>query len=365
MIIKLNGNKKTPEGIEKISNAVTGIGESYGGWTAQLLPSQAEPHIIGIAGDTSQADVDSIASYFKSIDPSVDDVVRVTDSPPLVSRNLYPDMNGKTLRVNVNGIEIGGDDFTVIAGPCTVHSFDQTLELAHWAKEAGANLLRGGAFKPRSDPRTFQGLGIEGLEILHRVSQITGLPVVTELVYSTKRKNGETIDCLAAFIEYGVAMGQIGATNSNSHGLITDLAQTGLPILHKRNPSASIKQYTLSLQTAWLAGNTNVVACERGVTAPDTSYQRNMMDFAAIHALRQQTVLPVIGDASHGTGREDLVEKGTLSSIIYGAQGTMVEIALPGMVDHCDYAQSLKSPKALKELIANCREMYAIVNGKH
>jgi 3-deoxy-7-phosphoheptulonate synthase len=243
--------------------------------------------------------------------PGVEDVVPIAQPYKLVSRQLKPI---RTV-VHVGDVAIGGKDVVVIAGPCSVESREQILSTSHAVKQAGASMLRGGAYKPRTSPYEFQGLGEEALKLLADAREETGLPVVTE-VMST-----EDVDVICDYVD----MLQIGARNMQNFALLRRLASVKKPILLKRGPSATIKEWLLAAEYLLSGGNPNVVLCERGIKTFETE-TRNTLDLAAIALARELSHLPVIADPSHGTGKPVLIPPMSRAAIACGADGLIVEV---------------------------------------
>ena len=241
----------------------------------------------------------------------VEDVVPIAHPFKLVSRQTRP---GRT-RVQVGNVAIGGDEVVVIAGPCSVESREQLMSTAKAVKAAGASMLRGGAYKPRTSPYDFQGLGLEALQLLSEVREETGLPVVTE-VMST-----DDIEVISDHAD----MLQVGARNMQNFALLRQLARTDKPILLKRGPSASVKEWLLAAEYLLAGGNSNVVLCERGIKTFETE-MRNTLDLAAVALARQLSHLPVVADPSHGTGRRDLIAPASRAALAIGADGLIIEV---------------------------------------
>ncbi len=243
--------------------------------------------------------------------PGVEDVVPIAHPFKLVSRQTR---SGRTC-VQVGEVCIGGDEAVVIAGPCSVESREQLFSTARGIKAAGASMLRGGAYKPRTSPYDFQGLGVEALRLLSEVRKETGLPVVTE-VMST-----EDIDVISEHAD----MLQIGARNMQNFALLRQLAKVNKPILLKRGPSANVKEWLLAAEYLLAGGNPNVVLCERGIKTFETE-MRNTLDLAAVALVRELSHLPVIVDPSHGTGRRDLIQPASRAALAIGADGLIIEV---------------------------------------
>jgi 3-deoxy-7-phosphoheptulonate synthase len=243
--------------------------------------------------------------------PGVENVVPIAQPFKLVSRQVHP---SRTV-VNVGGVHIGGPEIVVIAGPCSVESEEQILSTARAVKAAGARMLRGGAYKPRTSPYDFQGLGTEALRLLDRARKETGLPVVTE-VMST-----EDVDIICDHAD----MLQIGARNMQNFALLRALATIRKPIMLKRGPSATVKEWLLAAEYLLAGGNSQVVLCERGIRTFETE-TRNTLDLAAIALAKELSHLPVIADPSHGTGRPSLIPPMSRAAVALGADGLMVEV---------------------------------------
>ena len=266
----------------------------------------------------------------------------------LVSRDAHP---GDTV-VCVGNARFGGGSFGVIAGPCAVEHRAQLLETAYQVKEAGASVLRGGAYKPRTSPYDFQGLGAAALELLAQAREATGLPVVTEVMDS------EEVGLVARYAD----MLQIGARSMSSFRLLQKVAATGKPILLKRGYQASIREWLLSAEYILAAGNAQVVLCERGVRTHDSEFTRNTLDLAAIAMARMETHLPVIADPSHGTGRAELVPIMSRAAVSAGADGLILEVHPNPAMALCDGKQSI-TPASFESL---CRQLpaYLALEGK-
>src|SRR3954469_1515694 len=243
--------------------------------------------------------------------PGVEDVVPIAHPFKLVSKQTK---NGRT-QVDVGGVIIGGEEAVVIAGPCSVESREQLFSTAHAIKAAGATLLRGGAYKPRTSPYDFQGLGIEALRLLRQVREEVGLPVVTE-VMST---NDIQLICDHA------DMLQVGARNMQNYDLLRQLAKASKPVLLKRGPSATVKEWLLAAEYLLAGGNDNVVLCERGIKTFE-SEMRNTFDLAAVALARDLSHLPVVADPSHGTGKQSLIAAVSRAAVAVGADGLIIEV---------------------------------------
>ncbi|HMD16526.1 MAG TPA: 3-deoxy-7-phosphoheptulonate synthase [Terriglobales bacterium] len=248
-----------------------------------------------------------------SVAPGVDNVVAIAQPFKLVSRQTRP--QGSAVEVGAAKIKIGGPEVVVIAGPCSVESREQLLETAEGVKRAGATMLRGGAYKPRTSPYEFQGLGIEALKILREARELTGLPVVTE-VMST-----EDVDLICEYAD----MLQVGARNMQNFALLRRLAIIKKPILLKRGPSATVKEWLLAAEYLLSGGNDQVVLCERGIKTFETA-TRNTFDLSAVALAKELSHLPVVADPSHGTGKQSLIGPVSRAAIAVGADGIIVEV---------------------------------------
>lgn len=300
----------------------------------------SEMTIIGCIGDTTRID-----SKLFEVNPSVDKVMHVQEPYKLANRAFHPEESV----VDVSGVRVGGSSLAMIAGPCSVESTEQVLEIALAAKASGANLLRGGAFKPRTSPYSFQGLGLEGLDILCEVKQKTGLPIVTELM---------SPDHLELFNEK-VDLIQIGARNMQNFDLLKQLGQLDRPILLKRGLNATYEEWIMSAEYIMASGNENVILCERGIRTFE-SYTRNTLDLQSIPVLRKLTHLPVIVDPSHAGGKWWLVDAMSRAAIAAGADGLMVEVHNNPECALCDGAQSLK-PEKYDELFRDVTQIAKVL----
>lgn len=300
----------------------------------------SEMTIIGCIGDTTRID-----SKLFEVNPSVDKVMHVQEPYKLANRAFHPEES----IVDVSGVKVGGGHLAMIAGPCSVESTEQVLEIALAAKASGANLLRGGAFKPRTSPYSFQGLGLEGLDILCEVKKETGMPIVTELM---------SPDHLDLFNEK-VDLIQIGARNMQNFDLLKQLGQLDRPILLKRGLNATYEEWIMSAEYIMASGNENVILCERGIRTFE-SYTRNTLDLQSIPVLRKLTHLPVIVDPSHAGGKWWLVDAMSRAAIAAGADGLMVEVHNNPECALCDGAQSLK-PEKYDELFQDIAQIAKVL----
>ena len=284
--------------------------------------------ILGLIGDTSRVDMELLGSL-----DIVESVKRVSEPFKQVNRKFHP----LDSVISVGDAKIGGGNFAMIAGPCSVESEEQIIEVAMAVKTAGANLLRGGAFKPRTSPYAFQGMGGEGIELLLKAKAATGLPIVTELM------NISTLDLFA-----DVDVIQVGARNMQNFDLLKELGKTNKPILLKRGLANTLQELLMSAEYIMSEGNENVILCERGIRTFET-YTRNTLDLSAISVLQELTHLPVIVDPSHATGKARLVPPMAYAAAAAGADGVMVEVHNNPACALCDGAQSL-TPAQFAEL---------------
>lgn len=276
--------------------------------------------VLGLIGDTSKVDMDLIESL-----DIVDSVKRVSETFKCVNRKFHP----KDTVVSVGDVKIGGGNFALIAGPCSVESERQIIEIAKAVKASGANLLRGGAFKPRTSPYDFQGLKGEGLELLKAARQETGLPIVTEIMNLKDLPLFEDIDVL-----------QVGARNMQNFDLLKELGTLKKPILLKRGLANTLKELLMSAEYIMASGNEQVILCERGIRTY-SDYLRNTLDLAAVPMLHELSHLPVIVDPSHATGIARMVPPMALAAAACGADGLIIEVHNDPSHALCDGAQSL------------------------
>ncbi len=276
--------------------------------------------IIGLIGDTSKLDVDLIESL-----DIVESVKRVSDPFKKANRKFHPENSV----VTVGNTSVGGDIFTMIAGPCSVESEEQIIEVANAVKAAGATMLRGGAFKPRTSPYDFQGMRAEGIELLLEAKKATGLPIVTEIMNANHLHLFEEVDVI-----------QVGARNMQNFELLKELGKTNKPILLKRGLANTIKEWLMSAEYIMAGGNENVILCERGIRTYET-YTRNTLDLSAVPLLRGLTHLPIVVDPSHATGVSKLVLPMACAATAAGADGLMIEVHNNPAKALCDGAQSL------------------------
>ena len=296
--------------------------------------------VLGLIGDTSRIDIDRI----RSLD-IVESVKQVSDPFRCSSRNSHPE----DTMVEVGNVKIGGGHFCTIAGPCSVESEEQIVTIAREVKRAGADLLRGGAFKPRTSPYAFQGLKAEGLELLKIARQETGLPIVSEIMGVNALDLFEDVDVI-----------QVGARNMQNFDLLTELGRLDKPILLKRGLASTLKELLMSAEYIMAGGNARVILCERGIRTFETD-TRNTLDLSAVPMLHELSHLPVIVDPSHATGIAALVPPMTLAATACGADGILVEVHNAPAHALCDGVQALTPPQfaALAEKLRRVREVIA------
>ncbi len=298
--------------------------------------------VIGVVGEARRAEPDAFLRL-----PGVARVVPLSRPYKLASREFHP----QDRQVQVGGVKIGGGaEVVFIAGPCSVESRSQLLETAHAVKEAGAHMLRGGAFKPRTSPYSFQGLGERGLELLAEAREATGLPVVTEVM------SPELVPLVARYAD----MLQIGARNMQNYALLRAAGASGMPILLKRGMSAKLDELLLAAEYILSTGNENVVLCERGIRTFETA-TRNTTDINAVPALKERTSLPVIVDPSHSTGHWAYVAPVARAAVAAGADGLIVEVHPRPEEALSDGAQSLK-PERFARLVEEARAIAAVLS---
>jgi 3-deoxy-7-phosphoheptulonate synthase len=278
--------------------------------------------ILGLVGDTSRIDPSLVQA-----NESVDRVLRVQEPFKRANRLFHPE----NTVVHVGSSSVGGNKIAVMAGPCSVESEEQILSIAESVKKSGATFLRGGAFKPRTSPYSFQGLKEEGLELLKLAKEKTGLPIVTEVM------SASTIDEIS---EYADVL-QIGARNMQNFDLLKEVGKTDKPILLKRGLSATIEEFIMAAEYVMSEGNNNVILCERGIRTFET-YTRNTLDLSAIPAIKRLSHLPVVVDPSHAAGMWWMVEPLSKAAVAVGADGLIIEVHNDPANARCDGEQSIK-----------------------
>ena len=296
----------------------------------------SEHTIIGLIGDTSSVDIELLQSL-----DVVSAVKRIQEPYKNANRKFHED---DTVIELENGTKIGGGHFQLIAGPCSVESREQIIEVAKAVKKAGATILRGGAFKPRTSPYAFQGLKAEGIELLLEAKRETGLPIVTEIMDGSHLQLFEDVDII-----------QVGARNMQNFELLKELGQLKKPILLKRGLANTLQELLMSAEYIMAGGNANVILCERGIRTFETA-TRNTMDISAVPVLHELSHLPVIVDPSHGTGKVRLVKPMALAATAAGADGLIIEVHNDPQHALCDGPQSLK-PEDFEELAGSVRSI--------
>lgn len=298
--------------------------------------------ILGLVGDTSNVDEDLLSGL-----DIVESVKRISEPFKNVNRKFHPD----DTVVEVAGRKIGGGNFELIAGPCSVESEEQIIEIAKSVKAAGAGFLRGGAFKPRTSPYAFQGLGIDGLKLLEEAKRETGMPIVTEIMDASHLPYFENIDII-----------QVGARNTQNFELLKELGKIRKPILLKRGIAGTIQELLMSAEYIMAGGNEQVILCERGIRTYET-YTRNTLDLSAVPAIKELSHLPVIVDPSHATGMARMVRPMSLAATAAGADGLMIEVHNNPQKALCDGPQSI-TPAAFDELSKEVKIVHEIISNK-
>ena len=296
--------------------------------------------VLGLVGDTTQVDDELVGAL-----EIVEAIKRVSEPYKRANRKFNPE----DTVIDVNGVKIGGGNFAIIAGPCSVESEAQILEVAKAVKDGGAALLRGGAFKPRTSPYDFQGLGAEGIALLEKATAETGLPLVTELMNAEHLSEFENVDII-----------QIGARNMQNFDLLKEVGKTDKPVLLKRGLANTIKELLMSAEYIMSEGNENVILCERGIRTFET-YTRNTLDLGAVAALKELTHLPVVVDPSHATGIARMVEPMAMAATAAGADGLMIEVHNDPANALCDGAQSL-TPAQFAQVAAKVAKIREAMN---
>ncbi|OQY42706.1 MAG: 3-deoxy-7-phosphoheptulonate synthase [Fusobacteriia bacterium 4572_74] len=305
--------------------------------------SGKEYGVLGIVGDTSKLTIRDIEAL-----EGVERVTRIQEPFKKANRKMQEECT----IINVNGIKIGNGNFTIMAGPCSVESRDQILEVARSVKKSGAQILRGGAYKPRTSPYAFQGMELEGLELLKEARKETGMPIVTEIM---------SVDLVERFVEE-VDIIQVGARNMQNFDLLKALGRIDKPILLKRGMSATIEEWLMSAEYIMAGGNDKVILCERGIRTYE-KYTRNTLDLSAVLAVKKLSHLPVIVDPSHATGKRWMVKKLAMAAAAVGADGLMIEVHNDPENALCDGAQSLRLEQ-FEELVVDVKKILEVVDKK-
>ena len=297
-------------------------------------------NVFGLVGDTTKIDERDVLA-----NPWIDNVTRVSAPYKRANRLFHPE----DTVVDVNGVKVGGGNFAVMAGPCSVESEAQIVEVAKAVQSSGAAMLRGGAFKPRTSPYSFQGMGVQGLKLLLEAKAETGLPIVTELM-SPK---------YCELFEEKVDLVQIGARNMQNFDLLKEVGKMSKPVLLKRGLSSTYEEWIMSAEYIMSEGNQNVILCERGIRTFE-NYTRNTLDVSAIPAIKRMSHLPIVVDPSHAGGYSWLVEPLALAAIAAGADGLIIEVHNNPAKALCDGQQSL-TPIQFDELMEKAQKMTAML----
>ena len=300
----------------------------------------SEHTVIGLIGDTSKIDAELLESL-----EIVDSVKRISEPFKSANRKFHPDDS----IITVDNTSVGGNIFAIMAGPCSVESEEQVINIAKAVKAAGATMLRGGAFKPRTSPYDFQGLKAEGIEFLLEAKKETGLPIVTEIMNANHLPLFEDVDVI-----------QVGARNMQNFELLKELGKTKKPILLKRGLANTLKEFLMSAEYIMAGGNENIILCERGIRTFET-YTRNTLDLSAVPMLKELTHLPIIIDPSHATGVARLVKPMALAAAACGADGLMIEVHNDPAHALCDGAQSL-TPEAFADVTRSVRKVLTAIS---
>lgn len=300
----------------------------------------SDTHILGLIGDTK-----AIAESWVLANPVVETCRRVSEPYKKANRKFHPDDSV----IDVEGVKIGGGNFAVIAGPCSIESEEQAVRIAREVKDAGGCMLRGGAYKPRTSPYAFQGLGTEGILAMAAARKATGMPIVSELMSEDK---------IDEFEEY-VDLVQIGARNMQNFQLLKAVGKMKKPVLLKRGLANTIEEWIMSAEYIMAGGNENVIFCERGIRTFE-KYTRNTLDLSVVPILKQKSHLPVIIDPSHATGDWRLVESMSLAAIAAGADGLIIEVHDNPEAAWSDGAQSLK-PEKFRAVVEKGRKIAQVI----
>ncbi len=323
-------------------NEVSGLIQNLKARGLDIHESKGEnTTIIGLVGDTSHMSEELLLA-----NPAVSKVMRVNEPYKMANRKFHPEDS----IITCEGKKIGGNNFAVMAGPCSVESEEQIISIAEDVKKSGATFLRGGAFKPRTSPYAFQGLGCEGIELLLAAKKITGLPIVTELMSITQLELFNDVDII-----------QIGARNMQNFTLLKELGHCGKPILLKRGLANTVKELLMSAEYIMAGGNENIILCERGIRSFD-NFTRNVLDLSAIPYLKKVTHLPVIVDPSHASGLAWMVPTMSKAAVACGADGIIVEVHNNPQEALCDGEQSI-TPNEFDNLMKQIKK-YLEFEGK-
>ncbi|HIT32977.1 MAG TPA: 3-deoxy-7-phosphoheptulonate synthase [Candidatus Enterenecus stercoripullorum] len=316
-------------------------GAMEAGGVKVMVSKGAQTTILGAEGDASGLDQEHLSQL-----PGVEQVMRVSEPYKKANRKFHPD--DSVIEIG-RGVQVGGKKLAVIAGPCSVESREQMVGVARAVQAAGAAAMRGGAYKPRTSPYSFQGKGEEGIRLLQEARQATGIPIVTELM---------SPDQLPLFLE-AVDVIQIGARNMQNFDLLKKVGRTNKPILLKRGLSATVEEWLMSAEYIMSEGNPNVILCERGIRTFET-YTRNTLDLSAVLAVKLLSHLPVVVDPSHACGRAWMVEGMAMAAVAAGADGLLIEVHNDPANALCDGAQSI-TPEQFEGLMGKVRSVAACV----
>ena len=292
--------------------------------------------VVGLVGDTSRVDEDSVGAQ-----QIVQSIKRVQEPYKKANRKFHPDNTVITLN---NGVKIGDGNVTVIAGPCSVESEEQVIEVAKAVKASGAKILRGGAFKPRTSPYAFQGMGADGLTLLQKAHEATGLPIISEVMSALQLPLFDDVDII-----------QVGARNMQNFELLKLLGKVNKPIMLKRGLANTIEELLMSAEYIMASGNENVILCERGIRTFETS-MRNTLDISAVPMLKRLSHLPVFIDPSHASGITWMVEPLSMAAVAAGADGLIIEVHNNPSAALCDGAQSL-TPSQFESVMINIKKI--------
>jgi len=332
MIVVIKKNQEKSQ-VDNLINWIKGLGLGV------HISAGENSTIIGLVGDTSKVDIDLVSTL-----DIVENVTRVQEPYKNVNRKFHP----QDTVIDVGGHKFGGAHFQIIAGPCSIESEKQIIEVAESVKKAGATLLRGGAFKPRTSPYSFQGMGVDGLKLLKKAKAETGMPIVTEIMSEEHIDDFEGVDVM-----------QVGARNMQNFDLLKKLGKLKTPILLKRGIAATVEEWLMSAEYVMSEGNPNIILCERGIRTYET-YTRNTLDLSAIPVLRERTHLPVIVDPSHALGISRFVKPMSLAAVGAGADGLIIEVHNDPPHALCDGAQSLR-PEQFADVVDCVGRMLPVV----
>ncbi|HEY9839820.1 MAG TPA: 3-deoxy-7-phosphoheptulonate synthase [Candidatus Obscuribacterales bacterium] len=333
MLVMMENTHTEPE-LEQVIALIEQLG-----YKAHVLPGE-HSLAVGVTGNQTCQDLERLSQL-----PGVKDVIRVSSPYKLAGRTFQP----ADTEFEVGGVPFGNGHFTIMAGPCAVESHEQTLRLAHAVKAAGAQILRGGAYKPRSSPYAFQGLGVEGLKILAAAREETGLPVITEAV---------DLPSLEVVYEYADII-QIGARNMQNFALLKAAGQLDKPVLLKRGLSATIDEWLMAAEYLLAEGNQRIILCERGLRHYDP-HTRNLLDLGAVLVLRELSHLPVVVDPSHSIGRRGMVVPAARAAVAIGAQGLLVDVHDRPQEALCDGPQAI-SPEMFASMVKTLRQLEEVI----